>query len=222
MNIERYKLPAIIAASLHGALFLVIPDTTIGDTTVPDNAPEEWVQPVVNDPFPVELITPEEGDSNPAAPGGPSLPSLPDPPPSSLSEFSFTVPVTKYVPALDVIRDLASYRGEPPGPGMFGDPGRMGIPGVANLDRPPRAMVQPAPTYPTTLRNDGISGSVTVEFVVDTAGRVVTADAVKWSHREFVEPAIRAVLRWRFEPGTMEGRKVRFRMAVPIEFSAER
>jgi hypothetical protein len=28
------------------------------------------------------------------------------------------------------------------------------------------------------------------------------------------------VLRWRFEPGTIGGRRVSFRMAVPIEFNA--
>jgi protein TonB len=103
-----------------------------------------------------------------------------------------------------------------------GDLGNAGIIGVTNLDRAPRAMVQPSPDYPTSLRHDGIGGTVTVEFVVDTGGRVMSAEAVKWTRREFVEPAVRAVLRWRFEPGTLDGRKVRFRMAVPIEFNAER
>jgi len=59
---------------------------------------------------------------------------------------------------------------------------------------------------------------VTVEFAVDTEGRVVRAEAVRYTHREFAEPAVRAVLKWRFEPGRRHGRVVPFRMAVPMEF----
>lgn len=81
-------------------------------------------------------------------------------------------------------------------------------------------MSQPAPTYPYAMRTAGITGSVVVEFVVNMAGEVITADAVKWTHRDFVDPAVRAVMHWRFEPGTVQGKKVRFRMAVPIEFNA--
>jgi TonB family protein len=61
---------------------------------------------------------------------------------------------------------------------------------------------------------------VTVEFVVDTAGRVVSAEALRWTHRDFVDPTVQAVLRWRFEPGTIKGRKVNFRMTIPVEFVA--
>ena len=55
---------------------------------------------------------------------------------------------------------------------------------------------------------------------MDTSGRVVSAEAVRWTHRNFVDSAVRAVLLWRFEPGTIDGRKVSFRMAIPIEFVA--
>jgi protein TonB len=103
------------------------------------------------------------------------------------------------------------------GPVSFGAP-RM--PRVVDLDRVPRAMTQSAPEYPYSMRQAGITGSVTVEFVVGTDGTVLNAEAVRWTQREFVDPAVRAVLRWKFEPGTIDGRRVRFRMAVPIEFNA--
>jgi protein TonB len=223
MNIERYKLPAIIAASLHGALFLIIPDPTVGHATEPVDVPNEWEKPAMPDPLPVDLTPPEEHESIVPAGGGKPLPSMPDVPQLLTATPLFTVPVMQHMPSLDPVKSLAEYRGEPVGPGVGpGDLANVGIPGIANLDRVPRAMVQPSPSYPSSLRNDGVSGSVTVEFVVDTAGRVITAEPVKWTHREFVEPAVRAVLRWRFEPGTLDGRKVRFRMAVPIEFAADR
>ena len=110
---------------------------------------------------------------------------------------------------------MGDLRGPGDGPGSF-----PSVPDIRSLDRVPRATVRPVPSYPDAMRKSGTSGSVTVEFVVDTTGRVVTAEAVRWTHREFVDPAVLAVLRWRFEPGTMNGRKVSFRMAVPIEFNA--
>jgi TonB family protein len=68
------------------------------------------------------------------------------------------------------------------------------------------------------MRQSGETGSVMVEFEVDTLGRVIRAVAVRYTHREFVDPAVRAVLRWHFEPGKRHGKTVPFRMAVPIEF----
>jgi periplasmic protein TonB len=222
MNIERYKWPVIIAASLHGALFLSIPDTTAQDIVAPDKGKDTWVKPPV-DPIEVPLEPPEDRVSGAA--GGPRpLPSTPDIPPLSADTAKLTVPVSAYDPTVNQVTTLIdpARLSNIPGIGNGGGIGPIGIPGVGSLDRVPRAMVQPSPDYPTTLRHDGVSGSVAVEFVVDTAGRVMSAEAVKWTHREFVEPAVRAVLRWRFEPGTLDGRKVRFRMVVPIEFNADR
>jgi len=221
MNIERYKWPVIIAASLHGALFLSITSITARDVAPPDNGQDLPPIPRVD---PIEIpLEPADDPVSSAAGGGKPLPHSPDVPAPLTNKEPFTVPVTQNLPTLDPIKDLKDYRGEPIGPGQgVGDLRLVGTPDATRLDRMPRAMVQPSPDYPTSLRHDGISGSVTVGFVVDTTGKVVSAEAVKWTHREFVEPAVRAVLRWRFEPGTLDGRKVRFRMAVPIEFNAER
>jgi protein TonB len=222
MNIERYKMPVIIAASLHGALFLVIPETTVGNPTGPTDEPTVWAIPV-SEPSAVDITPPEESESAPPAGGGKALPQSQDIPPLTRDNPAFTVPVSPYNTTIDPVKDLMNYRGEPMGPGTgIGDLANVGIPGIAHLDRVPRAMVQPAPVYPDELRRQGVAGSVTVNFIVDTEGRVVKAVVVSSTHRGFEEPAVRAVLRWRFEPGTQSGRKVSFRMAVPIEFSAER
>lgn len=222
MNIERYKMPVIIAASLHGALFLIIPETTIDNATGPADEPSVWAPPV-NDPIPVDITPPAESESMAPAGGGKALPQSRDIPPLTRDNPTFTVPVSQDTTTIDPVKDLKNYRGEPMGPGSgIGDLANVGIPGIALLDRVPRAMVQPAPVYPDELRRQGVAGSVTVNFIVDTEGRVVKADVVSSTHRGFEESAVRAVLRWRFEPGTQSGRKVSFRMAVPIEFSAER
>lgn len=222
MNIERYKMPVIIAAGLHGALFLIMPDGSATDIPPPDKTVIVGEIPLTNPPV-EEVVPPEDRDTSAPAGGAKPLPGRPDVPPPLKGDEVFVVPVSHTTPSLDPVRNLKDYRGEPIGPGVGpGDLSGVDIPGVGSLDRVPRAMVQPAPNYPDALRRDGTDGAVTVEFVVDTAGRVVSAEAVKWTRREFVEPAVRAVLRWRFEPGTLDGRKVRFRMAVPIEFNASR
>jgi len=56
---------------------------------------------------------------------------------------------------------------------------------------------------------------------VDTTGRVVRAEGIRYTDREFVDPAVRAVRQWRFEPGRRNGKAGSFRMAVPIEFGIE-
>jgi protein TonB len=86
------------------------------------------------------------------------------------------------------------------------------------LDRIPRTVAQPAPDYPLALRQAGVEGEVVIEFDVDTTGRVITARVAQGGLPEFEQAALRAVLRWRFEPGRRDGRIVPFRMAVPIGF----
>ena len=69
------------------------------------------------------------------------------------------------------------------------------------------------------MQRSGTEGSGTVEFVVGTDGHVISAEAVNSTHRDFATAAVDAVLRWKFEPGTINGRKVRFRMVVPVQFN---
>ncbi len=223
MNTQRFGIPVIIAASLHGALFLITHEPPAYA------APPEKPRVVREIPIGLEPLTIHEESDDPSAAssGGPRpLPSMPDVPPLDDRSSDFTVPVESTFPPITIDRGMDKLPPMPFGPGDGRDGPRSGIPrnivDLGKLDRIPRAVAQPSPDYPQTLRVDGVDGAVTVEFVVGTDGRVIKAEAVKWTRREFVEPAVRAVWRWRFEPGTQGGRKVSFRMAVPIEFNAER
>lgn len=221
MNTKRYGLPVIIAASLHGALFLITVDPPIVAAPVGNPTVIKEV-PLYSDSIEIPDTTEE---STATSSGGPRpLPSTPDVPPIADRSSNFTVPVETSFPPITIDRGPNKIPPLPFGPGDGTDGPASGIPrnivDHSRLDRVPRAVVQSSPRYPELLRRDRIGGSVTVEFVVGTDGRVLQAEAVKWSHREFVEPAVRAVREWRFEPGKQGGRKVRFRMAVPIEFNA--
>ena len=60
----------------------------------------------------------------------------------------------------------------------------------------------PAPTYPAAARRGGQTGTVVVEFTVDTSGRVIAAHASKPSPWPLLnDEAVRTVRRWKFPPG---------------------
>lgn len=88
-------------------------------------------------------------------------------------------------------------------------------PNGTNLPRPIR---QVQPVYPLALRTKGISGTVTVEFVVGNDGRVTSAKAIKSPDPAFSEAAEKAVLAWEFLPGEKDGNKVATRMRVDLVF----
>jgi periplasmic protein TonB len=223
MNIERFKLPVVVAAGLHGALFLGFPHPEV----IVDASPAEAVRipapPSMDEPLIPLRVWDEDNEPGAVSGGARPLPVTPDALKPLTGKESFTVPVEPYRPVFNAAETLVDHRGLPTGRD-FG-PGRLGtpeIPDVSRLDRIPRAVVQTVPVYPDSLRRAGVEGAVTVAFIVDTDGRVSKAEVVQSSHREFEEAAVRAVLRWRFEPGTQGGRKVSFRMAVPILFNTER
>jgi RNA polymerase sigma factor (sigma-70 family) len=90
------------------------------------------------------------------------------------------------------------------------------------LDQVPRSKSQTRPQYPAEMRQAGIGGDVTVDFIVDRGGNVVNAIAAKSSRREFESAAVEAVSQWEFSPGKKGGRNVNTRMQVPIVFSMDK
>jgi protein TonB len=91
---------------------------------------------------------------------------------------------------------------------------------IAELNRPPRLIVQVAPDYPLEMRRRKVEGTVLVAFLVDQQGKVVNPKVESSTHQAFDGPAIAAVRQWKFEPGVRDQEKVVSRMRVPIRFSA--
>ncbi len=98
---------------------------------------------------------------------------------------------------------------------------RVNVGGNDEYEVAPKVRSQAKPEYPYYLRRAGLSGRVKVEFIVNTEGRVEAAYAVETSHPAFRQAAIDAVERWRFEPGTVEGKPVNVRLDVPMIFSKQ-
>jgi protein TonB len=106
-----------------------------------------------------------------------------------------------------------------PSEGIGTIPGTNPIASVTALDNPPRTRAQIAPAYPFEAKREGLAGDVLVEFTVNERGEVVNPRIVRSNSRVFEEPTLRAVSKWRFEPGRKNGRIVRFRMAQPVVFA---
>jgi TonB family protein len=90
---------------------------------------------------------------------------------------------------------------------------------IAQLDRAPSPRFQARPQYPAEMRAAGTGGEVVVDFVVNAAGDVVNAIALRSTQREFEAAAVEAVSKWKFKAGQKGGHDVATHMQVPIVFA---
>ena len=223
MNIHKYVIPASVAATVHVALLMLAPETPPIIIEVPLERPP--LPPIPTKPIeqPEEVEKPDvAAEPVKSLLGEPPPVSLDEPPPGRVDTSMFPVPVEPARPNVELSKGKI--------PGVIGDPNGVlngefrppsSIFDVRGLDREPRAKVQIPPEYPYAMKQTGESGTVVVQFDVDTTGQVIRAEALNYSQREFAEPAVRAVRKWRFEPGRRNGKAVPFRMTIPIEFSIE-
>ena len=91
----------------------------------------------------------------------------------------------------------------------------------AQLDDPPVAISAIQPRYPPALQSAGIGGEVTLQFVVDTSGRVEpqTIQLVKTTHPAFEPSAREAALKEVFKPGKLHGQPVRVMVSQRMVFN---
>ena len=79
------------------------------------------------------------------------------------------------------------------------------------VDTPVRVLTERSPSYPEMVRAAGIGGVVTVQFVVDTTGRVEMASIrlLATTHELFARAVTASLRDARFTPGLLGGRRVR-------------
>jgi len=90
---------------------------------------------------------------------------------------------------------------------------------LEDLTQKPRPISQRSPIYPPELKRNKIQGTVVLEFIVRSDGSTSNIKVSKSDNPGFEEPAIRAVRRWRFEPGQKDGKAVNTRVRIPIPFT---
>ncbi len=110
-----------------------------------------------------------------------------------------------------------------PGGSLGGVPGGMpGAPApevyrVGGDIAPPKKIKDVAPTYPLAARLARVGGSVVLDALIDSHGKVAHVDVVK-SIPLLDEAAEDAVKQWRYEPTTLNGQAVPIVMTVTVNF----
>jgi len=91
----------------------------------------------------------------------------------------------------------------------------------AEVDDPVAQINIPRPRFPPVMQQAGISGSVDVQYVVDTTGH---AEARSWkvlksTNKAFEEPAREAIMKGVFKPARIKGTAVRQLVQQRISFN---
>lgn len=169
----------------------------------------------------LEIMRVDTASPPPPTPPEMKTPTPPEPeeaePPPELSEPSMPLSLG------DLDLDVSAGSG-----GVFG--GRFAFGGsqalaeaaifdIADLDQRPRPISQVEPRYPLELKKAKVTGSVVLLFVLNEGGRVEDPRIEFSSRPEFEKPALAAVRKWRFKPGTRNGKAVRSYVRQQILFN---
>lgn len=206
----RHAGPFLTGMALAAALFIALPLTQYlarlpegaSSATVVDRVPAP-PPPPPPPPERREVTAPAAGRQQPAAPRERPPPLAPRPVDASLRHgpgdalrvdhgFGFAL-VLDSGPAIDAYE-------------------------LSEVDQEPRPLRRPPPLFPHALRREGITGSVTLRFIVETDGRVDHVEVEKSDHPAMERAATGAVRQWFFEPGTREGRPVRVVVRQTLSF----
>ena len=200
----------IVSITVHSAIIGIVvvatatadpgPTRTHGDTTLIRLAPPPDRDATIRDGH----------GGKPATGGKPTVPTIPIVPTIDVS--STIEPPLPNVGSTSAGADtslLAAISGAMPN--GEGPVSGAGIASSTVVDLPIRAVVDRTPRYPEMLRAAGIAGTVRVQFVVDTLGRVEPASirVLDSSHAQFTDAVIAALRQSRFTAGAVAGRRVR-------------
>lgn len=104
-----------------------------------------------------------------------------------------------------------------PGGVLGGMLGGTGTGAVMDFDSPPRVIKQARPQYPQDAFVKKIEGTVLIEALVDSQGRVARARVVQ-SVPLLDAAALQAVYQWVFQPAMKHGRPVATIIHMPVAF----
>lgn len=146
----------------------------------------------------------------------PDPPEPPDePPPPPEMQIAQMDQVQQQMPQLDMPRLDMAVGGTGPFLGGFGQQERTGDGDVVPL-------VRIQPQYPREAAIAQIEGYVTVEFTITETGSVRNPRVIDARPpRVFDREALRAILRWRFQPRVVDGVAVERQATTTIDFTMD-
>lgn len=90
---------------------------------------------------------------------------------------------------------------------------------LGELDTPPMPIRRVRPIYPFQARRQGITGKVTVRFLVNVTGMVENISIVSSEPKGVFDEAVKeCIAKWRFNPGIYQGEPVATWVVIPISF----
>lgn len=196
------------AVAITLAVFLVLPLTQMVSSRVNRQLLLTKVETAVAPP-PIQQAPPPE----------PPLEEKPaEEPPPELQETA--TPLAMSIPELDV---AVGSGGVLPGSGLpsdaiVGAADQLRAFDLSDLDQAPTVISSISPKYPPELLRARVEGMVVLLFVVDESGRVQEPRVESTTHPAFEQPALEAVRRWKFRPGSREGTSVRTYMRLPMRY----
>lgn len=204
---NRKHLVNALGASFGGTALIFI--LVLGINEFADRGPVENNRPATE--FHVERPDPPPPpEPEPEAETEPETPTQEPPPPlADLSSEIGNVDIP--VPGLDTseLDQLAS--------GNDGDQDMVMT--DDSVDNPPRAMEQPAMTYPAEAKRRGVEGYVLLSVLIDRDGQVERVRVLESEPAGvFDDVASSSIRRWRFRPAEYQGREVKVWARQKIRF----
>jgi TonB family protein len=92
---------------------------------------------------------------------------------------------------------------------------------VTHPDTPVVPLFRPAPVYPAKMGEYHIGGDVVIKFVVDKSGNTLNPVVIHSNAPVFEQPAIEAILRWKFKSATENGEPVNTEVTQELQFEDE-
>ena len=86
------------------------------------------------------------------------------------------------------------------------------------LDQPLQAVATPSPGYPDDLRQQGVQGTVVIEYYVDENGRVRMPAVSRAENETLAGLTLQAVEQWRFNPPSSHGKPALVRVRQKFAF----
>ncbi|GEM_PF-1645683 len=93
---------------------------------------------------------------------------------------------------------------------------------VGELDNSIVPIFSPAPRYPREGRRRRIETTIQAKLHVNEQGNVTRVEVLRGPHADLFAPTVRKTLmRWRFKPGTKNGKRVKWYAIVPLNFNLD-
>lgn len=214
-------------------LSLVIHGVVIYAAVVATMRADEIIEEVLTDTTMVFLTEEQEPEPEPEPEEQQEQVVSLDPPPKGFQTVDAPIDIPSEIPPIDLSErfDPRDFSGIGQEGGVFsgveGGTGPVDLTQTfmeAAVDEPPERLSGPDPRYPEMLRQAGIEGSVVLEFVIDTSGRVEESSIkiIQSTNRAFEGPARDVIRRSLYRPGRVRGQAVRVLVQQSISFTIQR